>query len=271
MAFKTNEIKVVLGKSVTQGGITLGALFGGQEVAERIGKAREDEVAGLASILEQEGVQTVRPNVDLWVRDQYIFRNDLFFPTQQCGNWAVGGAMLFADDYMLVPVTLPNAVGKTETETRDKLCEVYGVSRVYFMPTHEKKDHLDLYLLLLPDINVVISDSIYYARNKLAVDELARAENLRSLQVPNAQITVPSDPTDPTDLQLQANTYPTNSIDLVDSSGKLLVFTAKPDGKSPLVEALADYNVRVIEVPFARQCLSNGSIRCKTNFFPLDY
>jgi len=266
MAFKMSEVKVVLGKSVTQSGIAFGALFGGQEMAERIGRAREEEVAGLASILEQEGVQAVRQNVDLWVRDQYIFRNGLFYSTQQCGNWAVGGAMLFADDYVLAPVTLPSAVGKTDAETRNELREMYGVSRVHFMPTHQNKEHLDLYLLLLPDINVVVSDSSYYDQNKDAVDRLAERETLRVMQVPNAQVTILSDPID-----LQANTYPTNSIDLLDDSGRLLVFTAKPDGKSPLVEALSDYNVRVIEVPFARQCLSNGSIRCKTNFVPLNY
>lgn len=260
MAFKISEVKVVVGFGEKPDTIFDPPLI------KQIKSNRRKEVSNLIIALKEEEVEAVGPYFGLWPRDTYIFRNGKYFSAEECGNYGIGGAMLFAKDYMLAPVGLPTSVGKTDVETKDILCSAYGVSKVYFMPTQKGVDHLDLHLLLLEDIKVLISDSTYYAQHKLAVDELARAENLHSLQVPNASVTIPSNPSD-----IKVNTYPTNSIDLVDNSGKLLVFTAKPDEQSPLVSALADYNVKVIEVPFARQNLSHGSIRCKTNFVSMDY
>ncbi len=258
MTFKTSEVKVVIGEESLEGLYSV--------LIAQVKYNRLKEVLDLKKALEEHGIKTVSPHLGPWPRDKYIFRNGRYFSAVESGNFGIGGAMIFAKDYMLAPITLPHSVGETTEETRDILCRAYGVSKVYFMPVQERVDHLDLYLLLLADINVLVSDSTYYTEHKLTVDALARAENLQLISVPNATVTIPSDPQ-----SLLVNTYPVNSIDLLDDSGKLLVFTAKPDEESPLVKALANYKVKVIEVPFARQNLSHGSIRCKTNFVSIDY
>ena len=131
------------------------------------------------------------------------------------------------------------------------------------MPTHLGKDHLDLYLLLLPDIGVIVADSVYYSQHKQAIDEVARIERFHCITIPNTPAKIFWQPA--------MKSYPTNSLEMINNEGTLLVFTSKPFRQSPLVDALSRYPVRVIEIPFARHNASHGSIRCKTNFALIDF
>jgi hypothetical protein len=269
MAFSMNEVKVVVGTGTTKRGVRLASQFCDESNVIEAATLREAEISDLVSILNNEGIKTECDEVNSWVRDKYVFRNGLFYSTKDCGYLAVGGLMLFGEDCILTSAKLPSGIGKTREETKDILCKGYDVTRVYFMPPHQSKDHIDLYLLLLPDIGVLVTDIEYYDENKRIVDEVVRKEQLNCIRVPRTKVTINSECRD--SACLETDTYPTNSLDILDDSGTLLIFTAMADNPSPLREALREYKTRVIEVPFARQCLSKGSIRCKTNFVPNDY
>lgn len=265
MAFSINEVKVVVGQDSTErySQVVKLQIDSPEYVIDNIVKLRKKEIDGLISFLEKEGITTDNSRKWVWPRDDYIFHNNLFFSAYKCGNWAIGGAHLFTKDYVLVPEIFPNFVNRTKEEVTKIFCDSFNVKRCHFMPIMNDKHHLDLYLLILPDLGVLVSDSEYYRTNKQIIDEVAKKEDLDTIVVPNPDASISP--------LLKTKSYPTNSLDIMQESGKLLVYTAKPDVESPLVSALKNYDVQVIEVPFRRILLSGGSIRCKTNFTPRSY
>lgn len=264
MTFKTDEVNVTIGFR-NKGNNARALLLGKTE--DECFQEYQRELVGLETLLRQNNVQVARIPHLAWARDIYAFWNEQFYVTldlylkDERHPLTEGGALLFGKDYILVSDALPESLNINKEETAKKVCDLYKLQETIFVPSPKEKDHIDMDLLLLPSINALLANEEYYEEHREELSEIAKRKKLSLIQIPMAYASLPEIP--------HIQVYPANSLEIENKTGELLIFTAKPDGASPLHQALDEYrNVRIIEVPFTLHCASNGSIRCRTNFAP---
>ncbi|QQR54470.1 hypothetical protein IPG41_04690 [Candidatus Peregrinibacteria bacterium] len=170
--------------------------------------------------------------------------------------WQRGGSLIFGGDYVLAPDTFPRIVGLDADDTTSRLKELYDVSRVHFVPRPFQRDHLDLDMLLIPEKDVWVVDPLYRSMNSKAVAQIAKMEHLEVFET----------------ARTGSSELPTNSIVLTNAHGEIFVLTGQGRTHQPVFEELSDkFGITVIQVPFQRTQVSQGSVRCKTNFIPPGY
>lgn len=276
MAFIARKSIVIVGAAASPSAAAeFATICGGEPLV-----ARFNELNGLANALSRYGIQTVDVNC-LWPRDHFVFHNNKFHTKKQVGYFAEGGALIFGDDFAIAPITLPLAVKLSEDETRKKLCNLYDVSRVHFIPVRSgfghRIDHIDLSVLLLQSLGKLFVDASLYEKARTRFDKISDTEGLDCVSMDGFSLN-----------------FGANSLDFLDDSGKLIVLSPKPKYNSPFVvdedglrvlkftyaddslpsalsSVLLGSNATVIDLDFKRFQPSGGSIRCKTNVLPADF